>query len=748
MKRKNDKSIVLTAYKETGEAKRWKYPLLIAALLVTGFALIVITAFQSISISPWIFAAAGTLLCIPLVFLFQTRPKGIWLIAIVVLCAAFSAVFFAKVKSGALILANNVLDFWTAKTGHIWLDFETGPQSDVIYICGILWILLCAFTVKAAISSRPWFIVLPLAVCAVGIAIGFFPVGIGIAFLAFALILLVLRGVQLKRDPASPENSFLIHAAAALAGALIVLAGFLLSDLHTDTILGAAKKAYHELVYDEKTNSMPEGDLSDLSGWEPSFTAALAINADTYSKLYLRGFTGEVYTGTAWKSMDNAALADYKNTFYWLHKDGFFAQSMIANAESVLAQAEGAASNPDSVTESGGANSLIIENISACRKYAYLPYSVCMSERMDPMRIGDASAEGETYEEVQYYPGSLPEWYALQEQLSATQTKDATAAYLRNEQQYRDFAYEHYLQLTPTAVRTLKKYLDSDEESRSLSEIRQIILKVLDEKLVYDENAKVLNGKTDFLTCLLEQSGKGYSVSYATAAVLMLRYYGVPARYVEGYYISREEAESLLGGMRYVLDEMHAHAWAEYYLDGIGWLPFEVTPGYVDESEYELGEGANEEGNKSYEHNELVYSVTEQTPPIEEESGPQTSFKPSWPMYLLLIALLLIILIVIMAVRRGKLKKALDKIKDLDNKTCIAGLYGYAAMLLKKVHVEESVNERADELNSEAMFSNHNMSDAQKEEMLGYVDEVLRLCKQKWNLFSRFYYRFVKCLYL
>lgn len=734
MKRKKNKAIVLTVYKETGEEKRWKYPLLLSATLIIGMALVIIPAFQSIPLSPWIFAAGGTLLCVPLVFLFQSRPKDIWLIVVVAACAAFCAIFFAKVKSGTLILTNDFLDFWTTKTGRIFLDFETGLQSDVIYICIILWVLLCAFTVKAAISSRPWFLLFPLSFCAAGIAIGFFPVSYGIAFLAFALLFLAIRGNQLKKDPGCPENGFFIHAAAAALGALIVLAGFLFSDLPTESILGSAKKTYHELRYDDQTNSMPEGDLSDLSGWEASFAPALAVSAETYSKLYLRGFTGEVYTGTAWESLDTETLAEYKNTFYWLHKDGFFAQSMIANAESITGSEE--------------ASSLSIENISACKKYAYFPYSVTTGELMDPLFIGDVSVKGAQYEDVTYYPGSLPQWYAMQQQLSATQTKEETAAYLMNEQQYRDFAYEYYLQLTPTAVRTLKKYLDSDEQSRSLSEIRQIILKFLDEKLVYDENAKVLNGKSDFLTCLLEQTKKGYSVSYATAAVLMLRYYGVPARYVEGYHLSREEAESLPGGMRYVLDEMHAHAWAEYYLDGIGWLPFEVTPGYIDESEYELGEGANEEESMSYEHNELVYTITEQPQPMEEESGPTTTFRIPPKMYLLLLVLLLAVLIGIVLIRRGKLKKTLDRIKSSGNKACIAALYGYADMLLEKAKISKHVNETADVLNNEAMFSNHRMSDGQKEEMISYVDEVIQLCKQKWNVFLRFYYRFVKCLYL
>ena len=54
----------------------------------------------------------------------------------------------------------------------------------------------------------------------------------------------------------------------------------------------------------------------------------------------------------------------------------------------------------------------------------------------------------------------------------------------------------------------------------------------------------------------------------------MLRYFGVPARYVEGYFLSAAEAASYQPGQSITLTEIHAHAWAEYYLPGVGFVPF------------------------------------------------------------------------------------------------------------------------------------------------------------------------------
>ena len=45
-------------------------------------------------------------------------------------------------------------------------------------------------------------------------------------------------------------------------------------------------------------------------------------------------------------------------------------------------------------------------------------------------------------------------------------------------------------------------------------------------------------------------SKKGYDVQFATAATLMFRYYGIPARYVEGYLITPKDAK-----------QMHTHGW-------------------------------------------------------------------------------------------------------------------------------------------------------------------------------------------
>ena len=55
--------------------------------------------------------------------------------------------------------------------------------------------------------------------------------------------------------------------------------------------------------------------------------------------------------------------------------------------------------------------------------------------------------------------------------------------------------------------------------------------------------------------------------------MLLARAEGIPARYVQGFCVPVQEGETA------VFSNM-AHAWPEAYLEGVGWVPFEPTPGY------------------------------------------------------------------------------------------------------------------------------------------------------------------------
>ena len=74
---------------------------------------------------------------------------------------------------------------------------------------------------------------------------------------------------------------------------------------------------------------------------------------------------------------------------------------------------------------------------------------------------------------------------------------------------------------------------------------REFALRALKENITYDETVKTDCGTNDFAAYVLRVGKRGYSVHYAACAAVMLRYFGVPSRYVEGYYINAETADIL-----------------------------------------------------------------------------------------------------------------------------------------------------------------------------------------------------------
>ena len=80
------------------------------------------------------------------------------------------------------------------------------------------------------------------------------------------------------------------------------------------------------------------------------------------------------------------------------------------------------------------------------------------------------------------------------------------------------------------------------------------------------------NGR-DFVSWFVLDEKTGYCTYYASAMAVMARLVGIPSRYAEGYRVAANAS-----GETVVTGE-DAHAWAELYFNGIGWLTFDATPG-------------------------------------------------------------------------------------------------------------------------------------------------------------------------
>ena len=127
----------------------------------------------------------------------------------------------------------------------------------------------------------------------------------------------------------------------------------------------------------------------------------------------------------------------------------------------------------------------------------------------------------------------------------------------------------------------------------------------------YDLNAsKMPANEEDFALWFLEKAKTGYCTHFATACTVLLRAAGIPAQYVTGYMVETEL------GRPTVVTEKHAHAWVEVFINGVGWVVLEPTP------------GGGQTGSTYVPPEQTEPQVTEGTvpvPPTETEAPTETT---------------------------------------------------------------------------------------------------------------------------
>lgn len=130
----------------------------------------------------------------------------------------------------------------------------------------------------------------------------------------------------------------------------------------------------------------------------------------------------------------------------------------------------------------------------------------------------------------------------------------------------------------------------------------------------------------DFASWFVLESREGYCSAYATAMAVMGRAAGLPTRYVEGY-LARPGREVLTGE--------DAHAWAEVYFKGVGWIPFDATGGVTAGAGADpppQGDGGGSDGDDGDAGDgEGDYAGPEEspTPTPEPDGGPQDAPTPT-----------------------------------------------------------------------------------------------------------------------
>lgn len=128
----------------------------------------------------------------------------------------------------------------------------------------------------------------------------------------------------------------------------------------------------------------------------------------------------------------------------------------------------------------------------------------------------------------------------------------------------------------------------------------------------------------------LGENRQGYCMHFASAGTLILRQLGVPARFVSGYVVQPDQFRRSSRGYRASVRDDAAHAWVEIWLENVGWVPVEMTPGY-EETETVL---AGQDQQNRPTPTPVPTPESQQTPAEseEQEDTPVPSSAPQSPL--------------------------------------------------------------------------------------------------------------------
>lgn len=351
----------------------------------------------------------------------------------------------------------------------------------------------------------------------------------------------------------------------------------------------------------EATGGISNGRLGGVSSVRPDYETDLIITfvPYAYETIYLKSFVGAEYTGSSWTEPSSVSTG-YQYSLSANNTQDYHSSCAYTEGETLSSMME----NGIVPSMSG---KMIVENVDASPNHLYLPYYIA------PITSGVAITQENTIRGVllqnnsqiyDYIPYS-PSQTDLDERSStffSNLQDEEQAEYLTA---YQEECYNNYLQIPDDIRPVLEFYQDEIGTGSSLSEQIALIRRFLTTNYTYDMSPGTTPRGEDFVTYFLGTQKKGYCAHFASAATLLFRSYGIPARYVEGYVASQSaiseraqateydvddffSGENILGTSNVVEVEINdgdAHAWVEVFIDGFGWMPVEVTPPSSDDDE-------------------------------------------------------------------------------------------------------------------------------------------------------------------
>lgn len=346
----------------------------------------------------------------------------------------------------------------------------------------------------------------------------------------------------------------------------------------------------------EAKGGISGGKLGGVRSVSPDYETDLEVTFVPYSfeTLYLKGYTSWLYTGSSWE----APAEGRSYVINMPSSGGPSSRSDIAN-DRILSESHTLSLMADAGIVDETHARMKIKNIDADTGYIYVPYFVSsvpdavITEPVSVLTGYSAKEDERIYDFIPCSSARLTAVLASGKKLREIHGEDEVTGL----DEYRDEVYSNYLQIPPQILDELMSYHDKIGTADTVKGQADLIYKYFLDNYTYDMAPGATPYNKDFVTYFLKDQRRGYCAHFASAGVMLLRSYGIPARYVEGYVVTASgitesgtavdddasyyyTGKNPLGTSTVLTTEVsdgNAHAWTEVFIDGFGWIPVEFT---------------------------------------------------------------------------------------------------------------------------------------------------------------------------
>lgn len=388
----------------------------------------------------------------------------------------------------------------------------------------------------------------------------------------------------------------------------------------------------------------------------PSYTGAEVMEISIQGKApkenqYFRGFYGTDYVNGNWVNDDGSFEKACKEQGYSPEK---LSEFLAFPAHSYFQRRKsGIETFPDSKIEQ---REMILSYKGFGKGHVYLPYMLGEVSGSKTLTFTqDAYMEKDAFQRKFKFSTWDPAYFE-ETTLSASRHFSEIEALYSDEDEtekewktwYDQYVKEHYLNASPLDVLDVWKVILEEGSSGKGKHEKEGIYKTKEESerigiwnitnkiqeifknFTYSLELEKISSDIDSVEYFLNTSHTGYCVHFASAGVLLLRKFGIPARYATGYVVHPGNwKKNQNGGYTAKVLDRNAHAWAEVYFEGLGWLPIEMTPGdgqSVQVAEKEKPQKEEKEtGEEDQEKEEEAVSEEIDTPKESDSPVPTLS---------------------------------------------------------------------------------------------------------------------------